>query len=138
MWGKDMSRSIDYLESRPEFDTDRLAYFGASWGGAMGGIMLAVEPRFKTGVLLVAGFMFQKPQPAADAINFVPRIKIPVIMLNGKYDHFFPVESAQIPMYKLLGTPPEHKKHFLYEEGHRVPNEDLVRESLAWLETYLP
>jgi dienelactone hydrolase len=138
MWGKDMSRSIDYLESRPEFDTERLAYFGASWGGGIGGIMLAIEPRFKTGILYVAGFMLQKAQPAADAINFVPRVTIPVIMLNGKYDHFFPVESSQLPMYKLLGTPPEHKKHFLYEGGHSVPREELVRESLAWLARYLP
>jgi cephalosporin-C deacetylase-like acetyl esterase len=137
MWGKDMSRSIDYLGSRPEFDTERVAYFGASWGGGMGGIMLAIEPRFKAGILYVAGLMFQKAQPAADAINFVSRVTIPVIMLNGKYDHFFPVESSQIPMYQLLGTPPENKKHFLYEEGHSVPREEIVRESLAWLERYL-
>ncbi|NNF07532.1 MAG: protein kinase [Candidatus Eisenbacteria bacterium] len=137
MWGKDMSRAIDYLESRPEFDTDRLAYFGASWGGGMGPIMLAIEPRFKAGVLLVAGFLIQKAKPAADPINFVTRVKIPVLMLNGKYDHFFPVESTQIPLYKLLGTPPEHKKHFLYEDGHRVPNDDLIRETLAWLEKYV-
>ena len=137
MWGKDMSRSIDYLESRPEFDTDRLAYYGVSWGGGMGGIMLAVEPRFRTGILYVAGFMLQKTQPVADAINYVPRITIPVLMLNGKYDHFFPVESAQLPMYDLLGTRPEHKKHYLYETGHFVPRKELMREILAWLGVYL-
>ena len=90
-----------------------------------------------SGGLYVAGLMFQRAQPAADAINYVSRITIPVIMLNGKYDHFFPVESSQIPMYELLGTPPEHKKHYLYESGHFVPRQELIREVLGWLEKYL-
>jgi hypothetical protein len=31
-WTKDFRRSIDYIETREEFDTDRLAYLGISWG----------------------------------------------------------------------------------------------------------
>ena len=59
MWGKDLSRSIDYLESRQDIDTSRIAYYGLSWGGAMGAIMPAVEKRIKTNVLYVAGLEFQ-------------------------------------------------------------------------------
>lgn len=55
MWVKDCSRSIDYLETRPEIDPTRVAYYGVSWGGGLGGIIPAVEKRVKVGVLLVAG-----------------------------------------------------------------------------------
>ncbi len=39
-------------------------------------------------------------------------------MLNGRYDHFFPVESSQLPLFRLLGTPEKDKKHVIYETGH--------------------
>ena len=32
MWSKDLGRSIDYLETRPDIDTHKLAYFGISSG----------------------------------------------------------------------------------------------------------
>ncbi|MHC4838001.1 MAG: protein kinase domain-containing protein, partial [Planctomycetota bacterium] len=136
-WGMDQARAIDYAESRPEIDTTRLAYFGASWGGAMGPIMIAIEPRFDVAVLYVAGFCFQRAWPEADAINYVTRVTVPTIMMNGKYDHFFPVESSQKPLFELLGTPEDSKRYYLTERGHSVPREDLVRETLAWLETWL-
>ena len=31
-WAKDVGRSIDYLETRSEIDSERLAYYGVSWG----------------------------------------------------------------------------------------------------------
>src|SRR5215831_2725298 len=46
-WSKDLGRSIDYLETRPEIDRNRLAYQGTSWGGAMGSLLPAVEDRIK-------------------------------------------------------------------------------------------
>ncbi len=42
---KDFKRALDYLETRPEvFDTNKLAYYGASYGGIWAGIIPAVEP----------------------------------------------------------------------------------------------
>ena len=136
-WAKDLGRSIDYLETRKDIDTDKLAYYGMSWGGRMGGLMCAVENRFKASVLNVAGLKFQRALPEADPINFVSRIKIPVLMLNGRYDHYFPYETSQIPMFQLFGTPAEHKKQVIYETGHFVPRAQLIRESLDWLDRYL-
>ena len=57
-------------------------------------------------------------------------------MLNGKFDHFFPLETSQIPMFKLLGTKENDKKHFVYETGHYVPREILIKEHLEWLDKY--
>ena len=137
MWTKDFSRSIDYLETRDEIISDKLVYYGASWGGAMGGIIPAVEKRIKTVVLLVAGLQFQKSLPEAEAINFLPRITQPVLMLNGKYDFFFPYESAQKPFFELLGTIEENKRIIIYEGGHTVPVTEQVKETLLWLDKYL-
>jgi dienelactone hydrolase len=137
MWSKDLGRSIDYLETRDDIDVDNLAYFGYSWGGAMGGIMPAVETRIKASVLLVAGLTFQRSLPEVEPVNFLPRIKIPVLMLNGKYDFFFPYETSQLPFYTLLGTPKENKEIFVYEGGHTVPATQIAKETLAWLDKYL-
>jgi serine/threonine protein kinase/formylglycine-generating enzyme required for sulfatase activity/dienelactone hydrolase len=137
MWAKDFRRSVDYLESRDDIDPERLAYYGASWGGAMGGIIPAVEPRLKTTVLLVGGLLFNNSFPEVEPVNFLPHIKMPVLMLNGKYDFFFPYETSQKPFFELLGTPKKDKKIIVYDGGHSVPHTELIKEMLAWLDHYL-
>ena len=137
MWVKDFSRSIDYLETRKDIDTDKLAYYGSSWGGVLGAIIPAVERRVKASVLIVAGLEFQTTFEEVDQVHYLPRITTPVLMLNGKYDFFFPYETSQLPFFELLGTKPEDKKMFVYEEGHNVPWTQAAKEILAWLDTYL-
>ena len=136
-WGKELQLTIDYLYTRVDIDKDNIAYYGWSWGGRLGGIMVAIENRFKTALLMVGGMRVQNKKPEADPLNFLPRIKIPVLMLNGRYDHFFPVETSQLPMYKFLGTKKKDKKHMVYDTGHSIPFNSLVKESLDWLEKYL-
>jgi hypothetical protein len=58
-------------------------------------------------------------------------------MLNGRYDFFFPVETAQKPFFRLLGPPADEKKYVVYEGGHDVPRTQLISESFAWLDKYL-
>lgn len=137
MWANDLRRSVDYLATRKDIDVSRLGYLGISWGGTLGAIMIPVEPRIKAAVLYVAGLPVERSRPEVDQINFLPRLKIPVIMLNGKYDHFFPVESSQKPFFELIGTPAQHKKYILYEGGHFVPRTQLIAESLNWFDRYL-
>jgi dienelactone hydrolase len=137
MWGKDLARSIDYLETRDDIDADRIAYYGLSWGGAMGAIMPAVEKRIKAVVLCVAGLGFERPLPEADQLNYITRVTQPTLMLNGELDFFFPAETSQLPMFDLLGTPKEHKKRISYPRGHMVPRAELIKETLAWLDRYL-
>jgi predicted Ser/Thr protein kinase/predicted esterase len=136
-WAKDLGRSLDYLESRSDIDSEKLAYYGFSWGGRLGGIMMAVGGRFKTAILYVAGFRFQKQKPEVDPFHFVSRVGIPVLMLNGRYDSSFPYQTAQLPMFKLLGTPEGHKRQILYDTGHNIPRNQLIKECLEWLDKYL-
>lgn len=138
MWAKDMSRSIDYAETRSELDLSHLAYYGLSWGGAMGGLMPAVEPRIKVSALVVAGLDFPRTRPEVEPLNFLPHITAPTLMINGRYDFFFPVESSQDPMFRLLGTPAADKRHVVVEGSHEVPRAVLIREVLSWLDRYQP
>jgi formylglycine-generating enzyme required for sulfatase activity/dienelactone hydrolase len=137
MWVKDYRRTLDYLSSRPDIDSTKFAYFGFSWGGYMGGVIPAVEKRIRTSVLYVAGLTMERGRQEVEPINYLPRVTSPVLMLNGRYDFFFPVETAQKPFFDFLGTPAEHKKWIVYEGGHDVPRTDLIRESLAWFDRYL-
>jgi len=136
-WATEMRRTIDYAATRPDIDTTRLAYVGTSWGGRLAGVMMAVEPRLRTGILNVAGIGSAAVRPEEDAVNFLPRIRVPVLMLSGKYDSVFPFESSQEPFFRLLGSPPGTKQRIVFEGGHFLPRTDLVTASLKWLDEYL-
>jgi hypothetical protein len=75
--------------------------------------------------------------PEVDGINFVSRVQVPTLMLNGRYDHFFPLKTSQEPMFELLGVPVEDKRLVLYETGHISPRVMIIRETLDWLDQYL-
>jgi dienelactone hydrolase/predicted Ser/Thr protein kinase len=135
---KDLRRSLDYLESRPEIDRARLAYYGFSWGGAQGPIMVATENRFKTAVLANAGVPIRwKTRPEVDPVNFAPHIKVPVLMINGRYDYVVPLEIAQEPLFRLLGTAAADKRHVVLDSGHGLPFTPWFKETLDWLDHYL-
>ena len=134
---KDVSRSVDYLLTRKEIAHDRIAYFGASLGATLGPMVLATEPRFKTAVLWSGGFPSTLRPPETDAINFAPRVTTPVLMLNGRDDFTFPVDAAQTPMFRRLGTAAADKRHGLYDGGHIFPFSRMIKDSLDWFDQYL-
>jgi dienelactone hydrolase len=137
MWAKDLRRTIDYLGTRPDVDTTSLGYLGVSLGARMGGVMLAVEPRLRAGVLIAGGFSSRPMLPEVDPLHHLPRVRVPVLMLNGRYDDVFPLESAQRPFFAALGTAPAHKRLVLNDEGHYMPRTQAIVETLAWFDRYL-
>jgi formylglycine-generating enzyme required for sulfatase activity/dienelactone hydrolase len=137
-WRQELGQLLDYLTSRPEIRGDGLAYSGVSFGASVALPLLAVEPRFKAAVLLLAGLSYRDMLPEVDAVNFVPRIRIPVLMLEGRYDHLFPVELSQQPLLALLGSPSDHKRQVLFDAGHgALPRGQVIQETLTWLDRYL-
>jgi dienelactone hydrolase len=134
---KDLRRSVDYLETRPDIDTQRLAYYGVSWGATQGAIMTALEKRFKAAVFAAGGCNNAKVLPEADPMNFAPRVKLPVLMINGRYDFMTPVDTCQEPLFHALGTPSQDKQHVLFDTGHSPPQLPVMKESLDWLDHYL-
>jgi eukaryotic-like serine/threonine-protein kinase len=136
MWSKDVQRTVDYLATRPDIAHDKTGYLGRSWGGAMGTIMVASEPRFKLAIFYVGGFYAQHAPPEVEAINFAPRVRVPSLMLNGRYDLFFPADTSQRAMFNLLGIREPHKRWLVYETGHNLPREKMISETLTWLDRY--
>ena len=139
-WSKDLGRSIDYLASRPDIDAARIGYLGVSQGSAYGVILTSIEDRLKAVVFLDGGF-FQQERPIAgmDQTDFARRLTKPVLMVNGRFDATFPFESAQLPLFRMIGTPVADKRHVVFDTPHdvRLRRADLVTEVLAWYDKYL-
>jgi dienelactone hydrolase len=136
--GKDLRRAVDYLESRNDIDKSRIAFYGTSLGAQLGPEWLAIEPRFKTGVLMSGGFETWDLLPEIDPVNYTPHVTVPVLMVNGREDFDLPYATAQVPMFKMLGTPAADKKHAVFEGGH-IPakRQEPIKEMLDWLDKYL-
>ena len=139
-WYKDAARSLDYLATRSDIDNSKLAYLGVSMGSVQGVIISTLEQnRLKTAVLIDGGFFLDPAPPGGDEADFAPRMKKPVLMVNGRYDSTFPVEKSQDPLFALLGTPAADKRHVVLDTPHDA-TEDLPHMSktvLAWLDHYL-
>ncbi len=129
---KDVRRALDYLETRSDVDHERLAFYGLSLGAYYGPLVAAVEERFRTLVLVSGGA--REGLPEVTNLNFAPRVHVPVLMLNGRQDFIFPLDETQRPLFRLLGTPDADKKHVLFDSGHVPPYDEVVRETLDWLD----
>jgi len=133
---KDFRRTLDYLETREDIDSDRLAYYGMSWGGLLGGIIPAVETRPKTAIV-VAGGLVAGGRPESNQLNYISRVTMPFLLLVGRYDSLFGYEASAKPFFDLLGTPDDHKVMNVYATDHIPPKSEYVTEILAWLDLYL-
>jgi len=58
-------------------------------------------------------------------------------MLNGRDDYVFPLETSQLPLFRLLGAPEKDKRHVVLDGGHCPPRLPLIKEMLDWLDRYL-
>lgn len=112
-----------------------------SGGATFGPPALAVEDRFKAAVLVIGGFYVWMELPdSTDPLNHAPRVKTPVLMVNDKEDFHFPVETSQLPMFKLLGTLDVNKDHKVYPGGHGLLglfSKQIQGDVLGWLDRYL-
>jgi hypothetical protein len=139
-WATDLRRSVDYLETREDFDLDRLGYMGVSWGGAVAPVMLSLEKRIGAAAIIVGGLLMQEAQPMADPFHFLPRVTQPTVMINARFDSFYPLETSGRPLFENLGTPPEQRKLVVIDANHGVisyARNQVVGEVLGWLDLYL-
>jgi dienelactone hydrolase len=136
LYAKDFFRAVDYLETRPDIDKARIGYYGMSHGAFFGPIPVALEPRLKVAVFAAGGLRYNAV-PETQTANFMPRIKVPVLLVNGRDDFNVP-EQDQKRFLELLGTPPDRKRLARLAGGH-VPSDmrEFYREVLNWFDTYL-
>jgi dipeptidyl aminopeptidase/acylaminoacyl peptidase len=138
---KDFRRSIDYLVSRPDVDGARLGVFGVSRGGCLVPLFAVDEKRLKAAVLASVGLIYDwQLLPEDDPFHFLPRFQVPTLMINGRSDFLFPVETAQRPMFRWLGAPGKDKLQVFWAGGHgdiRPSSQMVIKETLDWFDRYL-
>ncbi|WP_376696139.1 SUMF1/EgtB/PvdO family nonheme iron enzyme [Wenzhouxiangella sp. EGI_FJ10305] len=136
---RDLRRTVDYLETRDDIDLQRLALHAVSYGGYRAPYALAVDRRFRTAILVSAGVIpVDNIPPEVQLQDYLPRVDIPVLLINGRNDFNFPHETSQKPLFDLLGTAPEDKRHVILDWGHLPPHyTDVIRAYIDWTERWL-
>jgi hypothetical protein len=97
------------------------------------------QDRPKAVVVLDGGYFLYPPPAGGDQADFATRLKKPVMMVNGRFDSVFSVDTAQDPLFKMFGTPPADKRHVEFDTAHDVTERraELIQNVLAWLDKYL-
>jgi len=159
----DLRRAVDYLETRPEIEKDKIGYIGGSMGGILGAIFIGVEPRIRAAALIVAGgnmsLMVRESQHHTmpgireflqrdnvtyeelqellnpiDPINFISNFSPrPVVFHLGKFDTIVPSEAGR-QLYEKAGQP---KELYWYDAGHDVPLDLVIARILDFMDRNL-
>jgi dienelactone hydrolase len=156
----DARRAVDYLQTRQDLDTKRLALVGASLGGIVGVDAVAMEPRFRAAWIIyaggniplilrenalfgtsgfygrvvarVGGFLLKPIDPLYHVAQISPR---PILLQNGKHDRLIPAECAQ----QLHDRAKEPKTVKWYDSDHIGDDAAVVRQVLTdgivWLQS---
>jgi uncharacterized protein len=154
----DLRRAIDLLAARPDVNDRQLAYFGVSYGAAMGGLLAGVEDRIPAYVLavgdggLVTHFAgpddtdgplqalaaqdrerwLQAMRPI-EPINFIGQAApAALLFLAGTKDESVPPEDAR-RYYQAASQP---KQIRWYDAGHFL-NCTARRDMMVWLARHI-
>ncbi|HEY6843088.1 MAG TPA: SUMF1/EgtB/PvdO family nonheme iron enzyme, partial [Thermoanaerobaculia bacterium] len=132
----EMRHGLDYLQTRPDIDHDRIGFLAFSAGGGPGMFITALEHRYRAVMFQGTGVTQRDMQsaPAANRVNFVPHINGPKFLLDGRYDEDTPLEAETMPMFHLLREP---KRLQIYDGPHIPPTEIQVPAVTKWFDETL-
>jgi formylglycine-generating enzyme required for sulfatase activity/dienelactone hydrolase len=137
-WRQDIARLLDVLSSRTDIHAGGFAYLGLSYGASVPVPLLSLENRFRAAVLMSAGMGGVPGFPDADALNYAGHITVPLLLLSGRHDFVYPLETVAKPMFERIGTPEDRKRHVVFDAGHMMfPRSQLTQEVLGWLDRHL-
>lgn len=150
---KDLQRAVDVLRAQTNVDKERIAYYGISYGGAMGVLFAGIERRIKAAVLVVAdgGLVshFTGPEDAKymaglscatrtawlDAMTPIEPIRFlanasptALLLQSGRWDNLVPAADAQA----VHTAAPQPRTIRWYDAGHGL-NQQAVLDRLDWL-----
>jgi len=155
----DAVRALDYLETRPEVDADRVAVTGISGGGAITWYAAAVDERFRVAVPVCATWTvehqvaLQTVQGNCDCIYFTNGLQSsfalaaaliaprPLKIISALRDSMFPpagyrrIYELARPFYEMFGAP---EKLGFYE--HDARHADILpfrKEADEWINRWL-
>ena len=68
----------------------------------------------------------------------VPRVRVPTLMIKGRFDSFAAVETGQKPMFNLLPlAEPADKQHLIFQYGHDGPQYPYGSPMNEWFDRHL-
>ena len=137
---KDLSRTIDYLETRRRPQRRRSRLLRGELGGRGRGAGVGGRGPDQGGRPRRWRFGQRDPfeRPEHDPVHYLPRITIPVLMLNGRYDSGFPPRSrksrcsgcsAPTPRGRSIGSPTA--------VTWPLRSPERIQETLSWFDRYL-
>lgn len=144
----DLRRAVDFIETRPDLDAERIGYYGISLGGITGTIFCGVDKRIKVPIIALAGgqmnLLYKKEallQEAKDFVSIVEPLNYveqiaprPLLMLNAKNDEIVPPIMSKL----LFRAAYEPKEIIWYDAKHRdAPLEVIYGDGLKWFKKYL-
>lgn len=138
-------RAVDVLQTLPQVDSHRIGYVGWSFGGRLGAVVAAAEPRFEALVLVSAGaeplsaFVAQAPQAARqrvrtvlgsiDPLRYIAWAKSGSLLLeDGRMDEIVP----QAALLNVVHAAPSGTAVRWYNARHAL-NDRAYRDAFAWL-----
>ena len=133
----DVRRTIDFLYTRSEVDTTRIAVMGESMGSWQATLVAGLENRLKTAVLVVGGAsQWRTDDPfygASHTLNFASRIRIPILMVNATKDEYKEPGLAE----ELFAALSEPKKLVWHDSEHVILVEDQQKSIMPWFKEHL-
>ncbi len=164
LWGmmlRDEQIALDYLETRPEIDTERIGVQGMSMGSTRGWWLAAIDDRVKA-VVGVACFtrykelIEQRKLSAHGIYYFVPGMlqhfdteavmgllaPRPFLALTGDSDIGSPLDGMRVLENKLekvysLYNADDRFKSIIYENTGHIYTDEMKVEMLRWFDKYL-
>jgi hypothetical protein len=130
----DMQRSLDYLGSRTDIDSRRIALMNHSTF-SIGAVFAGVDSRYSA-VILIGASAFPELvhlAPEVNPLHFIPHIRAPKLLLNGLYDDGGSPSSAE-PLFRLMREP---KRRSNFVGGHIPTAEISVPLITSFLESAL-
>jgi hypothetical protein len=140
------------LRSFPEIDSSRIGLTGISWGGYLTDIIASVDTRFRFGAPIYGcGFLGEdsfwvpelkrmNPEDAQkwlalwDPSVYLPRVRMPMLWVDGTNDPFYPMESLR-KSYLLPKGPRTLSMHVRL--GHGYTQGEPPEEIHAFADFYL-
>ncbi len=152
----DMRRALDLLADR---GVERFGLGGISYGGAIAGLLLGVEPRIETAVLILGNggiverFVDEEGEPVwplsdlsdeeivewrdamspVEPIRFVGDTEASVLFMNGVRDPLIPPAEAE--RYHAAGPP--DSEVFWMDIDHDIPFDDMKNIHNRWFADHL-
>ena len=142
----ELRRALDLLLSQSNVDKTRIGFVGHDYGAMYGMLMAGVDQRVNTFVFIAAtqslnDWAFLGPQPKSksaylkqnshlELTDYLRQVKNASKLFQfGRGDFYVSQADAAV----LFGAAPEPKQRKMYDAGHKMESNEIVKDRDEWL-----